>query len=165
MTGNSVATTFRGWLNSALRLLVVVGVLAASLLGGAQSGGAPQGSTLRFPSHSGPPSAPLAQRMDMEVTPLLPLKTARADSSNSITFAAGILYTCAIKGGALYCWGYNGFGQLGGGGIITPVTNMNSGVTAVAAGWYHTCAVKSGALHCWGYNSNGSSVEAAPVRL
>jgi membrane protein YqaA with SNARE-associated domain len=32
MTGNSVATTFRGWLNSALRWLVVVGVLAASLL-------------------------------------------------------------------------------------------------------------------------------------
>jgi hypothetical protein len=70
------------------------------------------------------------------------------------------LYTCAIKSGALYCWGYNGYGQLGDGTTTnsnTPVavTNMGSGVTAVAAGAYHTCAIKSGALYCWGLNNYG----------
>jgi hypothetical protein len=57
--------------------------------------------------------------------------------------AAGYYHTCAIKSGALYCWGRNAYGQLGDGTTTdrtTPVavTNMGSGAAAVAAGGYHS---------------------------
>ena len=68
---------------------------------------------------------------------------------------------CAIKSGALYCWGDNTYGQVGdgttGGTHYTPtaVTNLSSGVTQVASGADHTCAVASTVGYCWGDNSNG----------
>jgi alpha-tubulin suppressor-like RCC1 family protein len=60
-------------------------------------------------------------------------------NSGVTAVAAGGHHTCAIKSGALYCWGYNDYGQLGDGTTThrnTPVavTDMGSGVTAVAAG-------------------------------
>jgi alpha-tubulin suppressor-like RCC1 family protein len=93
------------------------------------------------------------------ITPTLVADGAMGNSGVTAV-AAGHLHTCAIKSGALYCWGYNGYGQLGNGtnaNSTTPVavTNMGSGVTAVAAGRHHTCAIKSGALYCWGYNGYG----------
>jgi ABC-type cobalamin transport system permease subunit len=45
---------------------------------------------------------------------LLP-RPAQALTSSSPTIAAGYHHTCAIKDGALYCWGWNSFGQLGDG--------------------------------------------------
>ena len=67
-------------------------------------------------------------------------------------------HTCAIRGtGALYCWGYNGTGELGDGtGIqrlspkrITAVSDWND----ITAGALHTCGVRgTGALYCWGGN-------------
>lgn len=75
---------------------------------------------------------------------------------------AGALHTCAIAGGAAYCWGYNGAGQLGDGSgtyndstTPLPVLGLTSGVTTVAAGATHTCAVVSDAAVCWGANSVG----------
>ncbi|MEK7414298.1 MAG: putative Ig domain-containing protein, partial [Planctomycetota bacterium] len=75
--------------------------------------------------------------------------------------AAGIGHTCALMSkGTVWCWGYNGYGQLGNGTITsssTPV--MVSGITtatAIAAADLHTCAVlNNGTVQCWGYNVYG----------
>jgi len=100
---------------------------------------------------------------------LLPAERAAQATGSGITaVATGGRHTCAIKSGALYCWGDNWAGQLGASSSQTcesfntpcsdtplAVTNMDSGVTAFAAGGPHTCAIKSGALYCWGWNGYG----------
>lgn len=80
----------------------------------------------------------------------------RAISSN----AGG--HTCALLDtGAVRCWGFNGFGQLGDGTEInrsTPVqpAGLSGGVTALAVGGQHTCALLAGGtVRCWGLNSLG----------
>ncbi|MCS6772918.1 MAG: hypothetical protein NZ693_02260 [Thermoflexales bacterium] len=82
--------------------------------------------------------------------------------SGVVAVAAGWYHTCAIKvGGALFCWGRNGFGQIGDGTTITATTpvavqGMGSGVRTVAGGEGFTCAIKTdGAVFCWGRNSHG----------
>jgi uncharacterized repeat protein (TIGR01451 family) len=85
---------------------------------------------------------------------------AASKDSSSPLITAGSSHTCAIRNGALYCWGNNYSGQLGDGtttnrNVPFAVHNMNSGVTAVSAGARHTCAIKDGALYCWGNNSFG----------
>lgn len=89
--------------------------------------------------------------------------------STGVTDVAVGYYTiCAIQNGALKCWGYNAFGQVGDGTTTTPksspvtLASMNAGVTAVAisegddgSAPQHTCAIKNGALYCWGYNAQG----------
>ena len=47
----------------------------------------------------------------------------RFDGTNWQEVSAGEGYTCGIKKGELYCWGYNGSGQLGNGKAweLTPV--------------------------------------------
>ncbi len=77
--------------------------------------------------------------------------------------AAGGNFSCALtEGGAVYCWGENGFGQLGsgtaGGYSATPVrvTGLGDGVQAIAAGHSHACAItQAGGLKCWGDNGLG----------
>ena len=74
---------------------------------------------------------------------------------------SGFRHSCAGKSdGTLYCWGYNGSGELGDGTIVTRSTpTLISGVTgaiSIAAGDTHTCAVDSmNAVYCWGFNGNG----------
>jgi alpha-tubulin suppressor-like RCC1 family protein len=91
-----------------------------------------------------------------------PITSGPVTTPDAITVAAGGAHTCAIRSGALYCWGANTRGQLGGGppaGRLAPalVPNMGRDVTALAAGGARTCAVKAGALWCW-----GEGVGAAP---
>jgi alpha-tubulin suppressor-like RCC1 family protein len=69
---------------------------------------------------------------------------------------------CAIKNHAAYCWGNNGYGQLGNGtanGQITPalvqVKGLTSGVTSIVSGYLHVCAVMNGNVYCWGNNLYG----------
>jgi len=72
-------------------------------------------------------------------------------------------HTCAImEDGSMYCWGYNGYGQIGDGTTTnrhTPTAVLlPSGVTAANASTSnrHTCAIMSNnSTYCWGNdNSN-----------
>ena len=74
-------------------------------------------------------------------------------------------HTCAtVTGGALWCWGINGSGQLGDGTTTTRTSPVRVKVlpeqvkiSAAAIGERHTCAVSSngGAVYCWGANDSG----------
>ena len=82
-----------------------------------------------------------------------------------VDVSAGGSHSCAVTSdGGVYCWGYNGEGQLGNGGTVdsaVPVavdTGALAGRTAtsVSAGYGHTCVVTSdGGVYCWGYNGEG----------
>jgi alpha-tubulin suppressor-like RCC1 family protein len=80
-----------------------------------------------------------------------------------IAFAAGDSHTCAVtRAGAVLCWGFNGYGQLGDGTTTDRATPPTSSVlgnveaVAVAAGYAHTCALtKTKAVRCWGWNAYG----------
>ncbi|SOD74894.1 alpha-tubulin suppressor-like RCC1 family protein [Jatrophihabitans sp. GAS493] len=68
--------------------------------------------------------------------------------------------TCAITDAqALYCWGYNGLGQLGDGTVgdeFDPELIAGSW-SSISAGYDGTCGIKTDqTLWCWGYNVHGS---------
>ena len=75
--------------------------------------------------------------------------------------SAGSAHNCAVlSSGAVQCWGYNYYGQLGNGSTVNsalPVTAVGvTSAVAVAAGSSHSCAVLSGGgVQCWGRNFNG----------
>ena len=82
--------------------------------------------------------------------------------SGVASISSGASHTCAVTtAGAVKCWGWNPYGQLGDGtttNSTTPVgvVGLGSGVASVSAGDYHSCAVTtSGAVKCWGYNLYG----------
>lgn len=88
-----------------------------------------------------------------------------ASKWSSIT--TGAYHTCGIKisdgatTGTLWCWGANGYGQLGTNPyeekLVDPTRVVeDSDWISVIAGDYHTCALKSsGTLWCWGFNAYG----------
>ena len=74
----------------------------------------------------------------------------------------GSYHTCAVTSkGAVRCWGYNAYGQLGDNtttSTVQPVhvSGLNSGMKTVKAGYSSTCALSaSGKVKCWGYNAYG----------
>jgi alpha-tubulin suppressor-like RCC1 family protein len=77
--------------------------------------------------------------------------------------SVGGQHSCAVSSaGAVYCWGYNGFGQVGNGTTANQSTPVAVGgalagvtVSQVSVGENHTCAVSAGALYCWGHNGSG----------
>jgi alpha-tubulin suppressor-like RCC1 family protein len=76
--------------------------------------------------------------------------------------AGGSYHTCAVTSrGAVRCWGYNAYGQLGDNtttNTVQPVhvLGLNSGMKTVKAGYSSTCALsKSGKVKCWGFNGYG----------
>jgi alpha-tubulin suppressor-like RCC1 family protein len=77
------------------------------------------------------------------------------------SIAAGDHHTCAItKGGKVFCWGDNEFGQVGAGagslGYYTTPTEVKglSEVTQISLGHGFSCALtKSGEVFCWGRNN------------
>jgi alpha-tubulin suppressor-like RCC1 family protein len=76
--------------------------------------------------------------------------------------AAGETHTCALTtAGAVQCWGFNDYGQLGDGSTTgatspQPATGLATGAAAIAAGKEHTCALTTtGVMQCWGYNRFG----------
>jgi alpha-tubulin suppressor-like RCC1 family protein len=85
-------------------------------------------------------------------------------STGWASVTAGANQTCAIRSDStLWCWGYNGDGQLGLGNTTTEDTPQqvtspaSTGWTAVSAGSGYTCATRSDStLWCWGYNGAGN---------
>lgn len=75
--------------------------------------------------------------------------------------SVGSFASCGIDtGGALYCWGSNGVGQLGIGSRIAQDAPAQVGTDTdwkmVSAGSLHSCGVKmDGSLYCWGANGQG----------
>ncbi|MDP1833337.1 MAG: hypothetical protein Q8L11_00185 [Candidatus Moranbacteria bacterium] len=84
-----------------------------------------------------------------------------------VQISAGSTHTCALKAdGTVYCWGDNGYGQLGDNSNVSkwfPVqvhgvadSGFLTGVSQIFSGNFKTCAVKTdGTAYCWGRNTNG----------
>ncbi len=93
------------------------------------------------------------------------------------SIAGGGYHTCAITtGGAVKCWGFNNYGELGDGStslrnLPVDVPSLTSGVSAITTGEGVTCALLSGAAKCWGSNTYGQlgdgtvSVRYSPVAV
>lgn len=77
-----------------------------------------------------------------------------------VSVSAGFEHTCAlVKGGTIYCWGRNQWGQIGYNATNTPFdravrfTDIDDAV-AVDAGKDFTCVVRANnAVSCWGRNN------------
>jgi alpha-tubulin suppressor-like RCC1 family protein len=86
---------------------------------------------------------------------------APASATGLVTaISAGDGYTCAVKDGGAWCWGYNADGQLGNGTttdsvVPVAVSGLTSGVSAISTDSQYGCAVKDGVAWCWGANSDG----------
>jgi len=102
--------------------------------------------------------------------------------SGGLTFAAvhagpGSAHSCGVTtASAAYCWGYNGYGQLGNGSTsnsTVPVAVAGGLAFAVVSGGFgHSCGVTgAGAAYCWGWNfagqlGNGSTTNSStPVAV
>ncbi|MBT5183924.1 MAG: hypothetical protein HOM47_01980, partial [Euryarchaeota archaeon] len=99
--------------------------------------------------HSGSVNIPTEVEMDSDIVP--------------VSISGKQEHTCILnQNGAVYCWGYNAYGQLGDG----TTTNRNEMVQSIlpssdpavylVAGYTHSCALlESGDMRCWGRNHQG----------
>lgn len=86
--------------------------------------------------------------------------------------ALGSQHTCALlQGGAVVCWGYGGYGELGLGDgpdtVFVPVPTQVPGLPpakAISARYIHTCALlEDGSVQCWGNDSLDMKGSRSPV--
>ena len=104
----------------------------------------------------------LGERVSYD-NPTTPTGPSRPRSAPAPTgrLTAGDYHSCASHlDHTLWCWGYNGQGQLGLGDnedrTIPTQVGTDTDWTEVAAGDYHTCATRiEHTLWCWGYNPYG----------
>jgi alpha-tubulin suppressor-like RCC1 family protein len=80
-------------------------------------------------------------------------------TSNVTAVAVGQYVACAIRSGAVLCWGdtfRTGTGSSAGGFLMAPVAStITSGATHIAAGPTGTCAIVGDQVLCWGPNGKG----------
>ncbi|MFV3409680.1 RCC1 domain-containing protein [Bdellovibrio bacteriovorus] len=74
--------------------------------------------------------------------------------------SAGAVFTCGIYSSTAYCWGHNGYGQIGQGDNTnrnTPsqVYSLSDSVSDISAGEQHACAIRIGTVFCWGRGDSG----------
>lgn len=85
------------------------------------------------------------------------------DLADATAIATGGAHTCALlTSGAVKCWGFGVWGQLGIGADTYADTDeptvaaIASGVKQITAGYTHTCALlNTGGVKCWGSNQFG----------
>jgi alpha-tubulin suppressor-like RCC1 family protein len=80
--------------------------------------------------------------------------------SQAFSLTAGDAHACAVRGGALWCWGKNSDGQLGLGTTADGLSPARVGADAdwveLSAGEMHTCGRRlDGSVWCWGGNGAG----------
>lgn len=84
----------------------------------------------------------------------------RAPGSRTVrSLTVGGYHGCAVRADmTVWCWGYNGSGQIGAGPGPTAVKVPGlDGVVSVSAGDEHTCALKAdGTVWCWGRADKGA---------
>jgi alpha-tubulin suppressor-like RCC1 family protein len=85
---------------------------------------------------------------------------ADAGAPVATAIGAGQAHTCALaKGGRVFCWGDNTYGQLGTGNVDpspVPALARVHAIVAIAVGGSHTCALTAGSeVTCWGWNFLG----------
>jgi alpha-tubulin suppressor-like RCC1 family protein len=114
------------------------------------------GTTMRWGRRPADMSLPPAERLGPDLAPVaFPLTDA-----TDLSVAGGGSHACAIVAGELFCWGFNGNGQLGDGtfdATHTPVrsTEMPGAVDLVSVGSFHTCVELGGGAQCVGNNGSG----------
>jgi alpha-tubulin suppressor-like RCC1 family protein len=90
-----------------------------------------------------------------------PVQVAVPAGTSFRQLASGAAHNCAVTDAdALWCWGYNDFGQVGDGTNTTSIAPVaiaaGTAFRQVGAGYLHSCAVTTaGAVLCWGDNSTG----------
>ncbi|MEI7892825.1 MAG: RCC1 domain-containing protein, partial [Myxococcales bacterium] len=77
----------------------------------------------------------------------------------------GKQFTCALRRGVVYCWGFNGNGRLGDGTLLARGTPSSvSGLpkaTALAVGSQHACALaEDRTVWCWGGSGKTGDADA-----
>src|SRR5437660_643325 len=115
------------------------------------------------------PARPVASvtltRVSVSGSAAITVVTASSGSVSFATVEAGAYHTCGrTAGGAAYCWGFNGWGQLGDGSIVSSLVPgpVTGGFTyaSVSLGGIHACGLTAGgAAYCWGadvYASRGA---------
>jgi alpha-tubulin suppressor-like RCC1 family protein len=91
---------------------------------------------------------------------LMPLLVGSARAEVAEQLSVGLQHACALNSaGSIFCWGHNGYGQLGTGGTTystVPLQIAGLGAKSISAGHSHTCTVLTDSTaKCWGINDFG----------
>ena len=100
---------------------------------------------------------------------LLPGRVGGDDDWQAV--ATGLSNTCGIRaGGQLYCWGWNGHGQVGVGSSQTSYASPQrvaslDGVSTVSMWNATVCAIADNGLYCWGAPRGSGADQNLPVPI